>query len=767
MFGKNMPVPRSGHDLAADVSERQVVNGAQEIAVILLNCATLVACGSALLLPGTPESSVGVIGLALLVWWAIYRLLTRSTAPLQLSIDFGYVLAVSATVPVFGFDPQLLYTNSVPQVIAGTGVIYVALAAPPKWSLPAALAITATYAAGCAQVIGWAGVAHLPTIYYVLPIQWVATTALLLTARSVARRVDQARSANNEAALRDALTAAMRDNELEHMALVHDTAASTLHLVGEGAKISPDRIAAQARRDLALLAQDNPGAPPHAEIDIVAALRAEIGHVSTPVDLTGVPELVLAGRSAHAVVAVVRESLNNAERHARATRITIDITPSRIVVTDDGVGFDPMRTSLGHGVAESIVGRMRRAGGNASVRSAPGDGTAITLTWNRTRTAADDPLPADVDQLTERILVRFGIAIIAIAVLQLAVAVPNTAFRTPDPIVHLVLGAIAVLVALGALPTVLGRAPDLTVPAMATMGVVVGAQSLLLPDDQLGSPIQWTLAATTLCVLPYLLRRPWQISVSVMVLFWLTTGILNFVQYPGMAAAFNLALHTAGVFVVQLLVLAFPAWLRRAHATAVQESRERWAQDAQRRIAQALHEDYMRRNSELIQGVFPLLQTLSTGTIDADTRWRARIESRRLRLYIYQARTTGNPLVADLRPAIEAADQRGVVVSLNTDHDLPELAAEERRRLLEPVAATLATAARHARVGLVSAPDEVVASIICDSSGTDITSHPGGPDTPRIEVTEIDDTIWVSVHHRFLDREDNAIVADAERVDIA
>lgn len=767
MFGKNMPVPRSGHDLAADVSERQVVNGAQEIAVILLNCATLVACGSALLLPGTPENSVGVIGLALLVWWAIYRLLTRSTAPLQLSIDFGYVLAVSATVPVFGVDPQLLYTNSVPQVIAGTGVICAALAAPPKWSLPAALAITAAYAAGCAQVIGWDRVLYLPTIYYVLPIQWVATTVLVLTARAVARRVDRVRSDNNEAALRDALTAAMRDNELEHMALVHDTAASTLHLVGEGAKISPDRIAAQAQRDLALLAQDNPGNPPHAEMDIVAALRAEMGHVSTPVDITGVPELVLAGRAAHAVVAVVRESLNNAERHARATRITIDITPSRITVTDDGIGFDTMRTSLGHGVAESIVGRMRRAGGTASVRSAPGAGTVITLTWDRARTPADHSLPADVDQLTERILVRFGIAIVAIAVLQLAVAVPNTAFRTPNPGVHLILGAIAVLVALGALPTVLGRGPDLTIPAIATMGVVVCAQSLLLPHDQLGSPIQWTLSATTLCVLPYLLRRPWQVSVSVMVLFWLTTGILNYVQHPGMAAAFNLALHTAGVFVVQLLVLAFPAWMRRAHATAVQESRERWAQDAQRRIAEALHEDYIRRNSELVQGVFPLLQTLSTGTIDADIRWRARIESRRLRLYIYQARTAGNPLVSDLRPAIDAADQRGVVVSLSTDHELPELGAEERRRLLEPVATTLATATRHARVGLVAAPDEIVASIICDSSGADVTSRPGGPGSPRVEVTEIDDTIWVSVHHRLHDADHDAVATDDVRVDIA
>lgn len=746
-----MPVPRSGHDPAVHVSEQQVIGGAQEISVVLLNSVTLVACGSALLLPGTPETTAGVVALALLVWWAIYRLLTRSTAPVHLAIDLGYVLAVSAAVPVFGVDQQLLYTNSVPQVIAGTAVISAALAAPPKVSLPAALAITGAYAIGCAQVVGWGQVVHLPMIYYMLPIEWVVTTALVLTARAVARRVDAARAENNEAVLRDALAAAMRDHELEHMALVHDTAASTLHLVGEGAKISPDRIAAQARRDLALLAEDHLSIAPDADVDIVAALRREIALATTPVQLAGLDRLILDGRSANAVVAVVRESLNNAERHAQATSVVIDVASSGVTVTDDGIGFDPVNTTLGHGVTESIVGRMRRARGTASVQSAPGQGTVVTLKWNQAREPVETRHTNDAYQFTDRILVRFGIAIVIIAVLQLAVAVPQTAFQTPYPAIQFALGGIAVLVALAGIPRVLGRGPDLTVPALFVMAVVVAAQSLLMPDDRLGSPAQWTMYATTLCVLPYLLRHSWQISVSVMVLFWLGISVLNFVQYPGIAAAFNLALYTAGVFVVQLLVLAFPVWLRRAHAIAVAENRERWAQDAQRRISEALHDDYVRRTSKLIRGVFPLLQTLSTGTIDADIRWRARIESRRLRLYIYQARTYSHPLVADLRPAIEAADARGVVVSLNTDGDLPRLTSEVRRRLLEPIETTLALARDNARVGLMVAPGELVASIICDNGGIDIAPRPSDEDTPRIEVTEIGDTVWVSVHHQMSD----------------
>ncbi|MGW0161149.1 sensor histidine kinase [Mycobacterium sp. NPDC003323] len=744
-----MPVLRSGHNPAVHVSEQQVISRAQEISVILLNSVTLVAAGSALLLPNTPETDFGLVALTLLVGWAIFRLMTRSRAVLFQLLDFGYVLAVASAVPIFGTDPHLLYTNSVSQVIAGAAVIAVAIAQPPQLSLPAAIAITAAYAAGCAQVVGWDQVAGLPMLYYMLVIEWVITTALLATARLVARRVDQARADNHDAELRDAIAAAVRDHELEHMALVHDTAASTLHLVGEGADISPERIAAQARRDLALLSGERTGTAPDEAGDIVAAIRVEIQHVTTPVRLTGLSRLVLEGATANAVVAVVREALNNAERHARATSIIIDISPKAVTVTDDGVGFDPVRTTLGHGVAESIMGRMRRAKGTATVRSTPGKGTVVTVHWQQLRrTAPDGPTADDVDQLTERILFRFGIGIVVFALLQLTVAVPYAAANTDHPAAQFGLGGLAALVALAGIPRILGRGPDFTVPALILMAAVVFLQSQLLPDDMHGGPSQWPLLATTLCILPYLLRVSLPVAASIIVGFWLGMSVMNFVQYPTMATAYNLALSTAGVTVVQMFVLAFPVLLREANATAAEEIRERWAKDAQRRISDALHDDYVRRTARLIRGVFPLLQTLSTGTIDADIRWRARIESRRLRLYIFQARTFGHPLVAELRPAIEDADLRGVVVSLNADNNLPRLCPDTRRQLLEPIEATLAMARDNARIGISVVPGELVISIICDDGGAGVEPRAGDEETPRIEVTEIGDTVWVSVHHR-------------------
>ena len=54
----------------------------------------------------------------------------------------------------------------------------------------------------------------------------------------------------------------------------------------------------------------------------------------------------------------------------------------RVVVADDGPGFDPQRVpSSRYGIREAIVGRMRAVGGQAQVRSRPGSGTTVLLEW--------------------------------------------------------------------------------------------------------------------------------------------------------------------------------------------------------------------------------------------------------------------------------------------------------------------------------------------------------------------------------------------------
>jgi len=84
-----------------------------------------------------------------------------------------------------------------------------------------------------------------------------------------------------------------------------------------------------------------------------------------------------------------QEALANVRRHARArtvaVRLAFDETAARLTVADDGVGFDPgnaARPDLGTGEHFGLLGLHRRAGtlgGTVTVRSAPGEGTTLTV----------------------------------------------------------------------------------------------------------------------------------------------------------------------------------------------------------------------------------------------------------------------------------------------------------------------------------------------------------------------------------------------------
>jgi PAS domain S-box-containing protein len=79
----------------------------------------------------------------------------------------------------------------------------------------------------------------------------------------------------------------------------------------------------------------------------------------------------------------VRELLMNTVKHAGTTRVNValqlaDFDTLRIVVSDQGSGFDPTVTTNGSGLA-AIAYRMAMVGGSLQVESQPGHGTTATL----------------------------------------------------------------------------------------------------------------------------------------------------------------------------------------------------------------------------------------------------------------------------------------------------------------------------------------------------------------------------------------------------
>jgi len=95
----------------------------------------------------------------------------------------------------------------------------------------------------------------------------------------------------------------------------------------------------------------------------------------------------------NALVAAAREATVNAAKWSGASVISLfaEVEPDEvsIVVRDKGKGFDPEAVPEDRkGLAESVHGRMTRRGGTATVVTAPGEGTKVTLKMPRTMTAS-------------------------------------------------------------------------------------------------------------------------------------------------------------------------------------------------------------------------------------------------------------------------------------------------------------------------------------------------------------------------------------------
>jgi signal transduction histidine kinase len=124
----------------------------------------------------------------------------------------------------------------------------------------------------------------------------------------------------------------------------------------------------------------------------VAALRPEPLAAATLVDALRrlCDRCVVRGtvRACHPPVEVValrvvQEALANAAKHAEADEVTVTVEyltgELRLVVRDDGRGFDPASVGGGFGLA-TMRERVASVGGTLSVTSAPGAGTTVTAT---------------------------------------------------------------------------------------------------------------------------------------------------------------------------------------------------------------------------------------------------------------------------------------------------------------------------------------------------------------------------------------------------
>ena len=77
---------------------------------------------------------------------------------------------------------------------------------------------------------------------------------------------------------------------------------------------------------------------------------------------------------------VLIEALRNATRHGKAKTVAIRCQPDRLVIVDDGEGFDPATIDPNRFGIRSMKGRARLVGKTVTVESAPGGPTTVTMT---------------------------------------------------------------------------------------------------------------------------------------------------------------------------------------------------------------------------------------------------------------------------------------------------------------------------------------------------------------------------------------------------
>lgn len=336
------------------------------------------------------------MALGILSQWAPLGLL-RVLAALQAT---GFLVSITFWL-LFRADP-LYIGGGTPWVLLLTGLpaVVVAIIAPGAlaWSYTVLVALLSGYLRTVTSLDAQPALIGLQETLYTLLFQSVFVGLTLVTRRGAARVDAATRLARTAEIARAAATA--REHERATIdALVHDSVISTLLMAGIG-RVETGTVARHATASLAKL--DALGTPAPEPVVLRSELIRRLERMlpdlapqavlrrdpAADPDLPGSVERTLPAPAAAALLDAAGEALRNSVKYAgphAALTVTVHAPGGgvQLDIADTGTGFDPALVPTERlGIARSILERMSRIpGASATVRSAPGNGTTVTLTW--------------------------------------------------------------------------------------------------------------------------------------------------------------------------------------------------------------------------------------------------------------------------------------------------------------------------------------------------------------------------------------------------
>lgn len=723
-------------------SHQHVVRRTALVGMMMRSCINGWVAGVALCDPGPHLEPIGAAILIVLAAWSGYRLVSRSLGRTMQIVDLSLVLAAIALTPAVAPQTTFTLSSSTTQVLAGAAVASFAVAVPARLSAVIALAVALTYT----WAVGRAGTAITmgASALYLFTLQWVAASAIRWMMVRVAAVADRGRERRLRNETGEKVQAAVWAFQHEQLALLHDTAASTLLMAAHNTHVDPRRLARQARRDLRILSEP-PWQPPPSSIDIPQELRRAAEQVDIAITIDGHSHKWLPGPLARAVIGAARETITNTERHAHASKMWITVTDTAVTLRDDGHGFDTRHPRTGYGLRHSVIGRMRRAGGDASITSTASDGCVTELHWHHTD---DLPVTAEEPQhLIERMRRRFGIALTGYALANLVFMTASIPDAVGDRLLQLVLGVAAGVSAVaGIVVASPRRKPVLAAAAAVALLAVTIVQPALLPITMVGGQAHWALGAVGWCALPWLLSLPIRTGAAVLAALWALAVIVTLARAPSAHMVVALGVSTASILAPQLFAIIFNKLIRQAAIDADTESTRLHQAQLAAHTRQAIRDEYQRRYAALVDTVAAVLSDLAVvDHIDSRLRHRAATESRKLRTLFDDPTNFGHPLMGGLRGLCDAAEAHGIDITVDVANTLPELCESDITALLEPLTWVLHTPADSARIVVLSLPDDLAVSAVCRGSPLAQTNNADWPQFGLgTEITTESDTIWLS-----------------------
>lgn len=300
----------------------------------------------------------------------------------------------------------------------------------PAWFAPTAVSVPLALASGAAY---WVGAAATPAVGDGGNSPAAAGTLLLAAATThwCGRRMLDRRAAKADVALEQAdrdsrehyVVLSRNIERREHERLLHDTVLNTLTALARAGSGDAAEVVSRCRRDVALMehvlsdAGDADGASGRLYGGLLTGIEAVAAEMRTRglavhVEVTdGAPagtgvcgergtavgpgeKLVVPVPVAAAIAHAAREALANVATHAGTGEAWVKVSLAasgreapvpggfRVTIRDAGAGFDPASLDPARlGLRRSITERVADWGGRASIWSAPGQGTVVSLYW--------------------------------------------------------------------------------------------------------------------------------------------------------------------------------------------------------------------------------------------------------------------------------------------------------------------------------------------------------------------------------------------------